>query len=57
MKLGSHPVFVVLAAAVAAPLLAELRVGRRVPVVVLEVLLGVLVGPHVLKLIEYGSFL
>ena len=40
-----------------APLLAQTRAGSRVPVVVIEVLLGVLIGPHVLYLIEYGSFL
>jgi Kef-type K+ transport system membrane component KefB len=57
MTLGDHPVFVVLAAAVAAPLLAEMRAGRRVPVVVLEVLLGILVGSHVLRLVEFDSFL
>ena len=48
MTLGNHPVFVVLAAAVAAPLVAELRMASRVPIVVLEVLLGILIGPQVL---------
>jgi len=38
-------------------LLAQTRAGSRVPVVVIEVLLGVLIGPHVLHLIEYDSFL
>jgi len=57
MTLGAHPVFVVLAAAVAAPLLAEMRAARRVPVVVLEVLLGILIGPHVLRLVEFDAFL
>jgi Kef-type K+ transport system membrane component KefB len=57
MTLGDHPVFVVLGAAVAAPLLAEMRAGRRVPVVVLEVLLGILIGPHVLRLVEFDAFL
>ena len=45
MTLSDHPIFVVMAVAVAAPLLAEIPIGLRVPVVVLEVLLGVLVGP------------
>ncbi|MFO1313164.1 MAG: cation:proton antiporter [Burkholderiales bacterium] len=56
MTLGAHPVLVILAAAVVAPLLAELPVGRRVPIVVLEVLLGIVVGPHVLGLIEASDF-
>jgi Kef-type K+ transport system membrane component KefB len=56
MTLVHHPVFVVLAVAVVAPLLAELPVGRRVPIVVLEVLLGIVVGPHVLGLVRADSF-
>jgi hypothetical protein len=36
-----HPVFWLLVAAVAAPLLAEIPLGFKVPVVVLEVLLGI----------------
>ncbi len=55
--LDNHPMLVVLAAAVAAPLFAEMSVGRRVPIVVLEVLLGILVGPHVLGLIHGDAFL
>ncbi len=55
--LDNHPMLVVLVAAVAAPLLAEMPVGRRVPIVVLEVLLGILVGPHVLGLIHGDAFL
>ena len=45
-----------LSAAVAAPLLAEIPVGFRVPVVVLEVLLGILIGPHVLGLVHFDGF-
>jgi len=56
MTLGDHPVFVVFLAAVAAPLLAELPIGRRIPIVVLELLLGVLIGPHVLDLIRVDTF-
>lgn len=52
MMLTEHPIFVVVVAAVAAPLLAELPIGLRVPVVVLEVLLGILIGPHVLGLVQ-----
>ncbi len=33
-----------------APLIAELRLGPRIPVVVLEIVLGILIGPHVLNL-------
>lgn len=55
--LSDHPVFVVMAVAVVAPLLAEIPIGLRVPVVVLEVLLGILIGPHVLGLIEPDVFL
>jgi Kef-type K+ transport system membrane component KefB len=36
--------------AMLAPLLAELPSGVRLPVVVLEVILGILIGPHVLNL-------
>jgi Kef-type K+ transport system membrane component KefB len=56
MTLAAHPVLVILAVAVAAPLLAELPVGRRVPIVVLEVLLGIVVGPHVLDLVRPDAF-
>ncbi len=48
MTLAEHPVLVVMIAAAAAPLLAELPSRVRLPVVVLEVVLGVLLGPHVL---------
>jgi len=52
-----HPVFWVLAAAVLAPLLAEVRMGFKVPVVVFEVLLGILIGPQVLALVSFDGFL
>src|SRR4030095_6020155 len=55
--LNDHPVFVVMAVAVVAPLLAEIPVGLRVPGVVLEVLLGIVVGPQRLVLIEPDTFL
>jgi Kef-type K+ transport system membrane component KefB len=57
MTLSDHPVFVIVGAAVIAPLLAELPVGRRIPIVVLEVLLGIVVGPYVLGLIRLDAFL
>ena len=51
-----HPVFWLLVAAVAAPMLGAAQVGVRVPVVVLEVVLGILLGPHVLDLIRFDGF-
>jgi Kef-type K+ transport system membrane component KefB len=60
VALADHPVFhpalVVFVAAVAAPLLTELRAGRRIPVVVLEVVLGIIIGPHVLGLVQLEGF-
>ena len=56
MTIDEHPIFVVLIVAVAAPLLAELRIGVRIPAVVLEVLLGMLVGPHLLGLLHPDLF-
>ena len=41
----------VLAIAVAAPLLAEIPLGFRMPVAVLEMFLGIVAGPHVLGLV------
>jgi Kef-type K+ transport system membrane component KefB len=55
MRVG-HPVFWILAAAVLAPLLAEIPTRFKVPVVVLEVLLGIAIGPHVLKLVQFDGF-
>ena len=52
-----HPVFWIMAAAVAAPLLAEIPIGLRVPVVVIEVLLGILIGPHGLGLVRFEGFM
>ena len=40
---------------VVAPLLAEIPKGFRVPVVVLEMVLGIIVGPHVLGLVRAGG--
>jgi len=50
----SHaPIFWVLVAAVAAPLLWELPLRLKVPVVVIEVLLGVVLGPEVLGFVQF----
>jgi Kef-type K+ transport system membrane component KefB len=57
MALSNHPVLVVLAVAAIAPLLAQIRGIGRMPVVVLEVLLGIAVGPHGLGLIQFDAFL
>jgi Kef-type K+ transport system membrane component KefB len=54
--LSTHPVFWLLVAAVAAPLLGEIPLGFKVPVVVLEVILGIVIGPHVLELVRFDGF-
>ena len=54
--LTGHPVFWLFVAAVAAPLLGQIPAGFRVPVVVLEVVLGILLGPHVLGLVHFEPF-
>jgi Kef-type K+ transport system membrane component KefB len=51
-----HPVFWILAVAVLAPFLAEIPTPFKVPVVVLEVLLGIVIGPHVLNLVHFDGF-
>ncbi|MFI6580473.1 cation:proton antiporter [Embleya sp. NPDC050493] len=58
MSDDSAPFLIVLAVAFAAPLVADL-LGRRVPVptVVVELLLGVLVGPSVLDWVHEGDVL
>jgi len=50
-------VFWLMAAAVAAPLLAQIPIGIRLPVVVIEVVLGILLGPHVLALVHFHGVL
>ena len=52
-----HPVFWLFVAAVAGPLLGQIPIGLRVPVVVIEVLLGVVIGPHVMGLVHFDGFL
>jgi Kef-type K+ transport system membrane component KefB len=54
MPIG-HPIFWLMLAAVAAPLLSRVPLGFKVPVVVLEVLLGIIIGPHVLRLVELSG--
>lgn len=55
--LADHPIFFVFLVAVAAPLLAQTRLGGRVPVVVFEVVLGIVIGPRVLDLVADRGFL
>ena len=54
--MSHHPVFWLLVAAVAAPLLAQIPLGFKVPVVVLEVLLGMVIGPHGLGIVQFEGF-
>lgn len=51
------PVLLVLVMAVAGPLLAELPIGFRIPAVVLEVVLGVIIGPQVLGWVRFDGVL
>ncbi len=54
--LVGHPVFWILTAAVLAPLLAEIPIAFKVPVVVLEVVLGIVIGPKILNLVQFDGF-
>lgn len=54
---AEHPILVVFLAAVAAPLIAQTRLGSRLPVVVFEVVLGILIGPQVLNLVVDHGFI
>lgn len=55
--MSGHPVFWLFLAAVAAPLLGEIPLGFKVPIVVLEVVLGIVIGPHVLGLVQFEGFI
>jgi len=55
--LSAHPALLVIAVAVAAALLAEIPIGIRLPVGVLQLALGILVGPHVLGLARVDGLL
>jgi Kef-type K+ transport system membrane component KefB len=54
---GTYPIFWILVAAVAAPLLSEIPLGIRMPIVVIEVILGVIIGPHALDLVHFDGFI
>jgi Kef-type K+ transport system membrane component KefB len=53
--MSGHPAFWLLVAAVFAPLIAEIPLGFKIPVVVLEVLLGIALGPHGLGLLHFDG--
>jgi len=58
VHLGGHPKLTVMAIAVAASLLAEVRFGVvRVPVIIWEIAFGILIGPQVLALATPGPSL
>jgi Kef-type K+ transport system membrane component KefB len=57
MELAQESVLVVAAVAVLAPILADLTSRVRVPIVVAEVALGILVGPEVLDVATPDDFL
>jgi Kef-type K+ transport system membrane component KefB len=48
MDANLSTLFLVSVIAVAAPLVSELPIGLRLPIVVVEIGLGIAVGPHVL---------
>jgi Kef-type K+ transport system membrane component KefB len=54
--LVGHPIFWIMAAAVLAPLLAEIPIGLKLPAVVLEIMLGILIGSHGLGLVQFDGF-
>jgi Kef-type K+ transport system membrane component KefB len=57
VHLESYPALLVLAVAVIAPLLAEIPIGIRLPALVLEIVLGIVIGPHVLGLATVSPLL
>ncbi|MCE9625078.1 MAG: cation:proton antiporter [Deltaproteobacteria bacterium] len=55
--MSNHPVFLVMLVAVAATLIAEIPIGFRLPVVVLEMVLGIVIGPHGLGMTDASGLL
>lgn len=51
----NHPAFWILLVGVVAPLLGEIALGFRVPIVVFEVVLGTVIGPHVFGLVQFDG--
>jgi Kef-type K+ transport system membrane component KefB len=56
MDLNAYPVLTVLIIAAASSMLAELPLRVRVPMVVWEMIFGMIVGPHLLGLARPGQF-
>ena len=52
---SDHPAFWLLVAAVVAPLLAEIPLGFKLPVIVLEVVFGIPLGPHGLGSVQFDG--
>jgi Kef-type K+ transport system membrane component KefB len=57
LDLNNHPVLLVMAIGVIAPLLVEIPIGFRLPTVVLEMVVGIVVGPHVLGFVRAEGLL
>src|SRR4051812_7442469 len=57
MEADLSTLFIVALIAVAAPLVSELPIGLRLPIVVVEIALGILVGPQVLGWADAGGVL
>jgi Kef-type K+ transport system membrane component KefB len=58
LDLNSHPFLTVMAIALVASLLSEIRFGTlRVPVVVWEMVFGILIGPYALGIVRPGGFI
>lgn len=55
--MSDFPVAWIFIAAVIAPLLTRIPLGVKIPVVVLEVLLGIVIGPHVLGLVSFDGYI
>ena len=51
----NHPILLVLMIAVIAPLAGEAPIGLRIPAVVVEMLLGIVIGPHVLGWVQAAA--
>ena len=54
MELALSSLLLVCLVAAASPLLAEIPIGLRVPIVVVEILFGMALGPHVLDWVTPG---
>ncbi|HXZ81315.1 MAG TPA: cation:proton antiporter [Terriglobales bacterium] len=57
MKIHDAPLLITALIAVLAPLICEIPVPLRMPMIVLEIAFGILVGPHLLKLAQPDGML